>query len=173
MDSPTLASWIGASAGIIAIIISIVNIWSSRKIRIKGTISSPVIWMKKDGFPCQVELINHGTRQAFISRVSIGIFARNSWEICVDLKLHKIDSLLLIDGEKFERVLLLQMEMDELKKNYTEDSCFLDRLFPMRVVFGFETAKKQFIKIPIEKKLKIKIVKFVKNQTNKNLKRGC
>lgn len=173
MNSSLLASWVGVSVGIIAIIITVFITWNSRRIRIQGNISSPIIWMGQDDFPCQVELVNHGTRQVFISRVNIEVSARNSWEICVDLKLHKIDRLLLVDGEEFKKILLLKKEMEELRSGYTEDSDFLDRFFPMKVVFGFETSKKQFVKIPIEKQLKNKIVNFVKNSTNKNLKQDC
>lgn len=169
MDSSLLASWIGATTGIIAILITVVITWNSRRIRIQGNISSPVIWMGKDEFPCQVELVNHGIRQTFISRVNIEVSARNSWEVCVDLKLHKIDRLLLVDGEEFKKVLLLKKEMETLRKGYTEDSGFLDSILPMKVVFGFETSKGQFVKIPIEKKLKNKIVNFVKNSTNKQI----
>ena len=39
----------------------------------------------------------------------------------------------------------------------------------MKVAFGFETSKKQFIKILIEKKLKNKVVSFVKAQLSSKL----
>jgi hypothetical protein len=39
----------------------------------------------------------------------------------------------------------------------------------MKVAFGFETSKKQFIKILIEKKLKNKVVSFVKSSTIKQI----
>lgn len=86
-----------------------------------------------------------------MSRVNIEISARNSWEICVDLKLHKINRLLLVDGEEFKNILLLKNKMEELRRGYTNDSGFLDRIFLMKVVFGFEKSNNKFLKIPIPK----------------------
>lgn len=173
MDSSLLASWIGVSTGIIAIVITVFVTWISRRIKIQGNVSSPTIYIGEEDFPCQVELVNHGVRQAFISKVNIEISARNSWEVCVDLRLHEIDKLLLVDGEEFKKVLLLKKEMEKLRSDYNEESDFFDHFFPMKVVFGFETTKKQFVKIHIEKKLKNKIVNFVKNSNSSNLKPNC
>lgn len=169
LDSSLLASWVAVSIGIVAIIVPVFITLNSRRIKIKGNISSPVIWIGKDDFPCEVELVNHGVRQVFITRVNIEVSARNSWEISVDLKLHQIDRLLLVDGEGFKKTLLLKKELDKLRADYFEDSGFLDRVCPMKVIFGFETSKKQFFKIPLEKNLHTKIVAYVKNPTNKKV----
>lgn len=171
MDSSEIAAWVSVVCAVVAIIITIFFTLDSKKIKISGSITSPVFWKGQDELPCQITLVNTGTRQAFITRICIEVSARNSWQVCVDLKVHKIDRLLLIDGEEFRKVLLLHNEFDTLKQGYIEGSDFFDRLLPMRVVFAFETSNKQFVKIPIEKQLKNRIVYFVKNSSKTAMKK--
>ena len=108
---------------------------------------------KSENIPCHIKIVNHGVRQAHISKFEVCVTARNSWSVVVDFKCRQKEYVTLKDGEEYKDTFYLINEIHTLRKMYKDSSSLMDRLFLKRIHVAVATNKDQSILLKVDKVL--------------------